>query len=87
MHKRITSLLVFTLFLFALIPAFYPVDDDSLRENGLFSNSYGQIFTAVIAFYDFGVNLCSVTTASSLEISCILPNALPASSETRAPPA
>ncbi len=86
-NKRITFLLVLTLFLLALIPAFNPVDDDSLRENGLFSKSYGQIVAAVIASYDFGFNLCSPTTASSLEILCILPNALPATSETRAPPA
>jgi hypothetical protein len=86
-RKRITILLVSTLFLLALFPAFYPLEDEALRENGFFSKSYGQLFAAIIAFYDFGFNLCSLTTASSLEIPCVLPNALPASSETRAPPA
>jgi hypothetical protein len=87
MHKRITFFLIATFLLLALIPAFYPMEDEALRENGFFSKSYDQLFTAVITFYDFGFNLCSLTTASSLEIPCIFPNALPATSETRAPPA
>ena len=86
LNQRITFLLIASLFLLALIPAFCPMEDDSLRENGFFSKS-GQFFTAVIAFYDFGFNLCSQRTNSSLGTPCILPFPLPASRETRAPPA
>jgi hypothetical protein len=86
-RKKITILLVATLFFLALIPAFYPLEDEALRGNGFFGKTYSQLFTAVIAIHDFGFSLCSLTIASSMEIPCILPNALPASSETRAPPA
>ncbi len=87
MNKRITFFLVAAFLLLAMIPAFYPVEDEALRENGFFSYSYAQLLTAAIAFYDFGFNLYSLTTDSSIDPPCILSNAFPETSETRAPPA
>ena len=86
-QKRIALLFVAVLFILALIPVFYPVEDETLRNDCPFCKAYNQLFAASNAFYEFDPNFCWIRTSSSLEISCNLPKALPSSTETRAPPA
>ncbi len=87
MQKRIALLFLAVLFILALIPAFYPAEDEAPRRDCPFCNAYGQLLTALNIFFDFRHEFCWSKTSTSLEIACQLPNALPSSSETRAPPA
>ncbi len=87
MHKRIAFLFLTVLFIMALVPAFYPAEDEAPRRDCPFCSAYGQLLTALNTFFDFGHDLCWTRTSASLEIACNLPNSLPSSSETRAPPA
>ncbi len=86
-QKRIALLFVAILFILALIPAFYPVEDEALSKDCAFCNAYDQLFTTSNAFYDFEHNLCWIKTPPSFVIPCNLPKPLPSTAETRAPPA
>ena len=87
MQKRIALLFVAILFLLALVPAYYPVDDETLRKDCPFCNAYDQLFTATNAYYGFDHDLYPIESSVSLRISCNLPKALPSAKESRAPPA
>jgi hypothetical protein len=87
LHKRIALLFVAILFILALIPAYYPPEDEALRNDGPFSRAYGLLFAAVCPVYFFDHNLCWVETSSPHKKIGILPKAHSSSSETRAPPA
>ncbi len=86
-QKKIAFLVLAVLFVLSLVPAFYPAEDEAPRRDCPFCNAYGQLLTALNSFFDFGTDIGWSKTSASLEIACNLPNSLPSSSETRAPPA
>ncbi len=87
MKRRIAVLVVGVLFILAVIPAFYPVEDDALRRDCPFCKAYGQLFTVLTSLSGFEYRLGWTRLSPSLDLVCCLPNALPSSPETRAPPA
>ncbi len=86
-QKRIALLFVSLLVVLVLIPAFHWAEDDSQREDCPTCRAYGQLFAVVGGFAGIDVRPFWTQTAPSTEIACILPNAFPLSSESRAPPA
>ncbi|MDA8423993.1 MAG: hypothetical protein M0Z89_11730 [Nitrospiraceae bacterium] len=86
-QKRIALLFVAILFILALVPAYYPLEDEALRNDGSFSSVYGLLFAAVSPVYFFDHDLCWTETSPPQKNIGILPKVLFSSSETRAPPA
>ncbi len=86
MQKRFALLLIAFIVLFTFVPAYYPSDDEVLRQNSSLSDVLSQLFTATGTFSDFnhqdwtGVSL-------SWDISYRLPQYTPSSTGTRAPSA
>ncbi len=87
LRKRAALLFISLLFVIALIPAFHWAEDDGLGENCSVCRTYGQLFSISSPFTNIDLGLFWIRISSSIEIVCILPNALPFSSESRAPPA
>ena len=87
MQKRIALLFVAILFFLALVPAYYPLEDETLHSDGSFCSVYGQLFAAENAFYFFDHDVCWIETSPPPENISILPKALFSPTETRAPPA
>jgi hypothetical protein len=87
MQKRIALFFVAVLFLLALVPAYYPVDDEALRKDSPFCNAYDQLFSATNAYYWFGHDLYRIETSTTPGTSCSLPKAFASAKESRAPPA
>ncbi len=87
MQKRIALLVIVILLFLALIPAFYPVEDEVLAKDSLVYRAYGQLFTIFGTAYHFDCNLGWTRTFSTLIALWILPNVLSSTAETRAPPA
>ena len=87
LQKRIALLFVAVLFLLALVPAYYPVDDETLRRDCPFCTAYDQLFTAANTYYALDHEVYQIETSLSLGTSCDLPKALPSAKESRAPPA
>lgn len=86
-QKRIALLFVAVLFLLALVPAYYPVDDETLRKDCPFCTAYDQLFTATNAYYGLDHELYQIEASATLGIPYNLPKALPSAKESRAPPA
>jgi hypothetical protein len=87
MQKRIALLFVLVFLFLALIPAFYPVEDEVLAKDSLVCRVYTQLFALVDTAYNFDSNLGWTKTSSMLITLWILPNVLSSTAETRAPPA
>ncbi len=87
LRKRTALLFISLLFVIALIPAFHWAADNGLGEDCPVCRAYGQLFSIDNAFANIDLSIFWVRISSSVDIACILPNALPASSESRAPPA
>ncbi len=87
LRKRTALLFVSLLFVIALIPAFHWAADDGLGEDCPVCRAHGQLFSVDTVFANIDLSLFWVRISSSIDIACILPNALPSSSESRAPPA
>ena len=86
-QKRIALLIVAVLFLLALIPAFYPVEDEVLSKGAAVYRAYGQPYIALNTAYDFDRHLGWTRIASTLDTLLNLPSVHHESIETRAPPA
>jgi len=86
-QKRIALLFVALLFILAVIPAFYPVEDETGGANCPFCKAYGQLFTAFTAFSGIDLSVSGETTSSTLVIFSALPQPFVAAAEPRAPPA
>lgn len=86
-QKRIALLFVAVLFMLSLVPAYYSIDDETLRKDCPFCNAYDQLFTATNAYHGLYHDLRQVETPVSLGIPYNLPKALPSAKESRAPPA
>lgn len=87
MQKRFALLFIVLIFVLALVPAYYPPNDEALRQNSPLCDIYSQPFTATGTFYDFNHNQGWTAISLSLVISYRLPQSIPSSTETRAPPA
>lgn len=87
LRKRAALLFISLLFVIALIPAFHWAEDDGLGEDCSVCRAYGQLFSITSPFTNIDLGLYWTRISSSIDIACILPNALPDSSESRAPPA
>jgi len=87
MQKRIALLIVAILFFLALIPAFYPVEDEALSKGTSVYSAYSQLYTAFNIACDFDCRIGWTRNFSTLDASWHLPSVLHSSTETRAPPA
>jgi hypothetical protein len=87
MQKRIALLFVVVFLFLALVPAFYPLEDEGLAKDSLVCKAYSQLFAIVDTANDFDWNLGWTRTFSTLITLWILPNVLSSTAETRAPPA
>ena len=87
MQKRIALLFVAILFILAIIPAFYPVEDESLSKDSPAYRAYGQLSAAFTIAHDFDGKPGWTRIASKLDTSLTLPSILPSTAESRAPPA
>ncbi len=87
LRKRTALLFVSLLFVIALIPAFHWAADNGLGEDCPVCRAYGQLFSISSPFTNIDLGLFWTRISSLIVIACILPNALPSSSESRAPPA
>jgi len=87
MKKRFALLLIVVIVFFTLVPAaYYPPDDEALRPASSLSDVSSQFFTATGTFGDF--HLQGWTGLSlSWDIAYQLPQYVPSSPSTRAPPA
>ncbi len=87
LQKKIALLFVAVLFILAMVPAFYPVEDETLRKNCPFCNAYAQLFTATTAYYGIDHDFRPIDGSVSPGIPYNLPKALPSAKASRAPPA
>ena len=87
LRKRTALLIISLLFVVALIPAFHWAQDNGLGEDCTLCRAYGQLFSLSGSFSNIDLSLFWTRISASIEIACILPNALPYSSDSRAPPA
>ncbi len=87
LRKRTALLFVSLLFVIALIPAFHWASDDGLGEDCPVCRAHAQLFSVDNVFASIDLSLFCVRISSSIDTTCSLPNALPSSSESRAPPA
>ncbi len=87
LRKRASLLFVSLLFVVALIPAFHWAQDNGLGEDCPVCRAYSQLFSASSAVSTIDLGLFWTRITSLIEVACILPNDLPFSSESRAPPA
>jgi len=87
MQKTIALLSVAVILFIALMPAFYPVEDEGLLKDSLVYRAYSQLSTAFNIAYGFDCHLGWTRNFSTLDTSWYLPNVFHTSTETRAPPA
>jgi hypothetical protein len=87
MQRRIALLFVAILLILAVVPAYYPVEDETLRKDCPFCNAYDQLFTATNVYYGIYHDFRRIETSVSPGIPCNLPKPLPSAAESRAPPA
>ncbi len=87
LQKKIALLFVFLLFFLALVPAFYPVEDECLLKDSSVSRAYNQLYAAFSIPYGFDYHLGWIRRPPAFHTSWYLPNVFYPSTETRAPPA
>jgi hypothetical protein len=86
-QKRIALFFVTILFILAIVPAFYPVEDEAVPKDSTIYRAYGQLYTSLNGIYVFDCNLGWTRTSSKLDSPWTLPSVPPSTSQTRAPPA
>ncbi len=88
MQKRLSLVLLIFIFTPALFLAYYPSDDEALRQSSTLTDLYGQLlFGITTPFYDFSHNLTWVRADQAPAGPTGLRQTIPSSLETRAPPA
>ncbi len=87
MHKRLALLFIALIFFLTLVPAYYPPDDEALRQNPSLSDVIIQPFTTTGIFSDFKQHQNWTGVSLSWDIFYHLPQYTPSSTGTRAPPA
>jgi hypothetical protein len=86
-QKAIALFFVVVFFILALIPAFYPVEDDVLRPDCPFCKTYNQLFSVLTSPSAVDHEISWGKPFVDLGYSLILPQVLLSPSESRAPPA
>ncbi len=86
-QKKIALLFVVLLFFLALVPAFYPVEDECLLKDSSVSRAYSHLYAALNIPYGFDCHLGWIRRPLAINASWSLPNVFYLSTETRAPPA
>ena len=87
MQKQLALLVIALIIVVTLIPAYYPPDDEALRQTTPFSDVSAQLFTVNSAFSGFDRHVGWAGVFLSLNIFCHLPQNVCSPSGTRAPPA
>jgi len=88
MHKKHFAFLFLVLiFVLTLVPAYYPPDDEALRQNSPLCDVYSRHFTATGTFSDFNHAQAWTGIFLTWDISYLLPQYVPSSPAARAPPA
>ena len=86
-QKKIALLFVALLLFLALVPAFYPVEDECLLKDSPVFRAYSQLYAAVNAQYDFDCRPGWIIRSLAFHTSWYLPGVFCPATETRAPPA
>ncbi len=84
--QRFALLFIALILVFTFVPAYYPPNDEALRQNSSLCDIHSHLFTAAGAFYDFNHNHGGTGVSVSVVISYRLPQNIPSSIETRGPP-
>jgi hypothetical protein len=87
MQKRLALFFLALIFVLALVPAYYPPDDEALRQNSSLYDIYSHLFTVTALFSDFNDNQGWTGVTLSWVISYGPLRYIPSSTGTRAPPA
>ncbi len=88
MQKRLSLAILILIFTCALYPAYYPPDDEALRQSSTFTDIYGQLLFGLInPFCDFSHNLAWGRAYHAVAGPTEFHQNIPTSLETRAPPA
>jgi len=86
MQKRFALFSLALIFIVTLIPAYYPPDDEALRQNSSFYDIYNQLFISTGTYNDFNHNLGWTGLALSWFISYRPLQDIPSFTDSRAPP-
>jgi predicted PurR-regulated permease PerM len=87
MNRRLALLLVILIFILIFGPAYYPTCDDLLRQASPLCDAYNQPSISTGAFFGFNHNQSWTGDSLSWDIAYRLPQYIPSSQGTRAPPA
>ncbi len=87
MQKRIAFLFVAVLLFVALVPALFPLEDETLLKDTSVYRAYSQLYTAYNTAYDFDSHIGWTRISSTLDAVWHFPNVVHSSIVTRAPPA
>jgi ABC-type uncharacterized transport system permease subunit len=87
MQKRIAFLFVVVLLFVALVPAFYPFEDEALLKDTPAYRAYSQLYTAFNIAFDFDCHVGWTRNSSTFGAVWYVPSVFHSSTETRAPPA
>ena len=85
--KRLALFFLALIFILTLVPAYYPPDDEALRQNSSLCDIYSQLFTATGTFCDFNHPPGWTGVSLSLDIFYCFSEYLPAAHAPCGPPA
>ncbi len=87
MQKRIAFLFVAVLLFVALVPALFPLEDETLLKDTSANRAYSQLYTTCVIASDFDCHIGWTRISSTLDAGLHFPNVSHSSTVTRAPPA
>jgi hypothetical protein len=87
MQKRLVLLVITLIVVLALVPAYFPPDDEALRQTTSFSDLSTQFFTVTGVFSALDHHQDWTGESLSLDIFYCLPQNVVLPTATRAPPA
>lgn len=87
MQKRFIIIVIAALFIIAFVPALEQPADTSLSKATSTCDAFDQFVALINTSHDFDVQHLWIRVSNSLELPYKLPSALPASADSRAPPA
>ncbi len=87
MQKRIAFLFVAVLLFVALVPALFPLEDETLLKDTSAYRAYSQLYTTCAITSDFDCHLGWTRISSTFDAVLHFPNIVHSSTVTRAPPA
>jgi hypothetical protein len=87
MQKRLALILIALIVVLTFVPAYYPPDDEALRQTTSLNDVHGLLFTVNGTFSDFDRHRCWTGVTLSLNIFYQLLQNVFSPTGTRAPPA